>query len=266
MPHSGRVVSTQTQPSLQFNHGFCRFHSCAFVNNTVAIYCSRGNFHLTNSRLEGSRVSDAYLGDHASSFRRVVSVNSGQLFSGRDRAAKLQGVLIHNWGRASGPSPALQPSGPGTLQIIDTVFSYPAHNASPAIAYQSFTEFCSLLLSGVAMAGPTGPLLDPSPFRSPLITPLNSSGANPGVAIRGVAHVVPLGDPVLASRQMLLTPDTHFLWTSERPVGRIFDAVSDFGADNLMRRESSGALQACFDAAAAAGGNSVCYLWPGESV
>jgi hypothetical protein len=40
--------------------------------------------------------------------------------------------------------------------------------------------------------------------------------------------------------------------------GKVFDAVRDFGASTAL--ESSGALQACINAAAAAGARAMCYL------
>ena len=78
------------------------FSGCYFLGNGYGIHMTAGNMYVTNTRFEGSNISDSTFVPHASSYRRVVSVNSRQFIKrvteGGDAPTKLQDVLIHGWG------------------------------------------------------------------------------------------------------------------------------------------------------------------------
>ena len=211
-------------------------------------------------------MSDLLLPAHSSSVRRVVSVGSAAFVQQTDNNAfsailKVSETLVVGWGSAAAPTPAICYQTRGPLVLVDTVFDSPAHAASPALLLRASTcpscpagvgggggEWESVILVNATMRGPCGPLLDPA------------STAN-------LTHLYkdwPPGDPAVAAALPPLTPATQFFNPNWRvPAGRMFDAVRDFGASN-KGAETSTAVQACMDAAAAAGGDAICYLQQGS--
>ena len=193
----------------------------------------------------GSRVYDLSIAWDASSIRNVVSVNSTQFMhagnnGGFGSPSKIQGAHVYNYGfAANGSMPAVSMGGRGPLQVFDSLF-LPANASSPALSWccdAGNGAVAAAFLSNVTSAGP---LIDPA--------------AN-------ISHVyyVPDGDPAVAATLPHLTPETVFLTSAWRAEGRVFDAVA-MGADPTCKNSSVKALQACMDAAAAAGDNAVCYL------
>jgi hypothetical protein len=90
-------------PSPSFAQDYDNYFSgCYFLGNGYGIHMTAGNMYVTNTRFEGSNISDSTFVPHASSYRRVVSVNSRQFIKrvteGGDAPTKLQDVLIHGWG------------------------------------------------------------------------------------------------------------------------------------------------------------------------
>jgi hypothetical protein len=226
---------------------------CEFWGNGVGVNAVAGNFYASATRFVGSTIADATITAHASSLRRIVSVGSRQFITtapgnGGGSPTKVHGCYVVGWGAgAANESVAAVYMGPrGPLQVVDTVFAAPANATSPAIALGGGSGGASesVLLSNVTMAdGALGPVLDPA------------SASN-------VSHLytIPPGNPAIAARLPPLSPATSFFATSVPFPTASFDAVTDFGADNTGRTPSAAALQACIDAAAAAGAGSECYL------
>jgi len=237
---------------MQWNDYDNYFTGCAFINNTAGIQSPSGNYYVTATRFEGSSAFDAAVPDHANSFRRVVSVGSNAFLSGAGRTTKVHGCYIENWGTRAAATPAISVRGHGTFQLVDTVFSSPAHNRSSAFGFADGGGKIQLLLSNASMLNATAPLLDLARASA-----FNVSGG-------GRLYVVPPGDPALAAHLPPLSGRTHFLRSDVRMPARVFDAVRDFGADYTGRTASTGQLQACISAAAAAANGSVCYLWAGQ--
>ena len=241
------------------------FSGCAFQDNAYGLHCIACNYYLTNSRFQNSTVSDLLLPSHSSSVRRVVSVGSAAFIRQTDNNAfsavlKVSEALVTGWGSAQAPSGALMYQTRGPVTLIDTVFEAPAHPASPVFQlYRSSCAACpmgvggsggqweSIVLINATTRGPCGPMLDPA-----------STG--------NLTHLYtdfPPGDPAIAAALPPLSPSTQFFHPAwDVPHGRVFDAVRDFGAGN--NQESAAPLQACMDAAAAAGSDAVCYVPAGK--
>ena len=174
---------------------------------------------------------------------------------------KVSETLVSGWGSPAAPSGALIYQTRGPVTLIDTVFDTPAHPASPVFQlYRSPCTSCpagvggygglweSVVLVNASVRGTAhGPMLDPASTGN--LTHLYSA--------------FPPGDAAIAAGLPPLSVNTQFFnpaW--DVPHGRVFDAVRDFGA--LNHGESAGALQACMDAAAAAGSDAVCYVPAGQ--
>jgi len=235
-----------------------------FANNAYGVQCIACNYYIQNSRFQQNNVSDVLLPAHSSSIRRVVSVGSAAFVLQTDNnvfssVLKVSETLVSGWGTAAAPSPAILFQTRGPLVLVDTIFDNPANPASPVIQLRESTcQSCpagvggsgglweEVALINTTTRGASGPLLDPTSTSN--LTHLYNS--------------FPAGDPVVAAGLPPLSTNTQFfnpLW-SVPGKGRVFDAVADFHADNTNRMETSAALQACMDAAAAAGNDAVCYL------
>ena len=187
-----------------------------------------------------------------SSFRRCVSIGSGRFLQGGGaRPTKVQNVYVQGWGNAtnaSQPIAAINFVGSGPLQLYDAVFDSPLSPTSPIVRVGSYPlggAHNPVFRSNVTLLGcPACPFIQPfDPYPVDNVT---------------VADLPP-GNPAIAAAIPRLSAATHFFTSSAWPMpGRVFDAVRDFGASTA--RESSGALQACINAAAAAGARAMCYL------
>jgi hypothetical protein len=245
------------------------FNLCHFSQNQIGIQMPAGNIYVHNTRFELSNVSDTTYCGHASSFRRVVSVNSTRFLypasEGGASPTKIQGSLIYGWGATQDQSddpdnaiPAIRIIVGGPFQVFDTVFESPVDNTSSAFAPNcgGARGDCGIpfLISNLTRRGEQGPVFDPG------------SSFNETNDVR----VVPGGDPAIAALLPTLTHTTQF-FTSTWPTlvgGKLLDAIVDFHADPSGRNDSTPALQACVDAAAGAAAGGVvgggCYIPAGS--
>lgn len=154
----------------------------------------------------------------------------------------------------------------GPVLVIDSVFDSPLNASSPVIALRNSTSTLpdkgvggdggtweSIILVNATTRGASGPLLDPVSTSN--LTHLYSCYADQGCA----------GDPSVAAQLAPLSANSQFFNAQWRvPSGKVFDALRDFNASQYV--ETSAALQACFDAAAAEGNDSVCYIPQGTYI
>ena len=210
-----------------------------------------GNIYVTDSRFERSYAADATLVEHESSFRRIVSVGSGRFLAGGGCSpTKIQNVYVFGWGNAtnaSQPMTAIQSGGPGPIQIYDSVFDSPLSPLSPIMHVGSYPyggADTPVLRANVSVLNcPACPFFQPfDPY------PVNNV----------TVFDLPPGDARVFAAIPALSRDTRFFNSSWPMPGRVFDAVRDFGAST--ETETSAAIQACIDAAAAAGARAMCYL------
>jgi hypothetical protein len=230
------------------------FSGCHFQDNMgYGIEVQAGNMYVTNSRFERSGSADASLVEHTSSFRRCVSIGSSKFLSGGGtRPTKVQNVYVAGWGNAtnaSQPVTAISYGGSGPLQLYDAVFDTPLSPTSPIVHVGSYPfggTFSPIIRANVTVLGcPACPFIqpfDPYPVNNVTVVDL------------------PPGDPAIFTAIPKLGADTHFFTSSWPSPGTVFDAVHDFNASSSARWESSGAIQACINAAAAAGARAMCYL------
>lgn len=210
-----------------------------------------GNIYVTNTRFERSATADASLVEHCSSFRRCVSIGSGRFLAGGGaRPTKVQNVYVAGWGNAtnaSQPVAAIAYVGSGPLQLYDAVFDTPLSSTSPIVHVGSYPfggAHNPVIRANVTVQG-CGPFIqpfDPYPVNNVTVVDL------------------PPGDPAIFAAVPKLGAGTHFFSSTWPAAGRVFDAVRDFNASASARWESSGALQACINAASAAGARAMCYL------
>jgi hypothetical protein len=228
------------------------FSGCHFQDNMgYGIEVQAGNIYVADSRFERNLGADATLVNHESSFRRIVSIGSGCFLKGRGCSpTKIQNVYVAGWGNAtnaSQPVTAIQAGGPGPLQIYDAVFEAPLSQLSPILHVSSYPfggADAPVLRANVTILGcPTCPFIQPfDPY------PVNNVPV----------FDLPPGDAAIRASIPALSRDTHFFSSTATMPGRVFDAVRDFGASTGA--ESSGAIQACINAAASAGARAMCYL------
>ena len=218
-----------------------------------------GNIYVTNTRFERSFVADATLVQHTSSFRRCVSIGSGRfLAGGGTRPTKVQNVYVQGWGNASNasqPIAAIDFVGNGPLQLFDAVFDSPLAPTSPIVHVSSYPyggAYSPVIRANVTVLGCPG---------CPFVQPFDPYPVNNSTVVD-----LPPGDAAIFAAIPKLSAGTHFFTSSAWPMpGKVFDAVRDFGA-STTQAESSGAIQACINAAAAAGARAMCYLPAGVYV
>ena len=229
------------------------FSGCHFQDHMgFGIEVQAGNIYVSNTRFERSYSADATLVQHVSSFRRCVSIGSGQFLAGSGaRPTKIQNVYVQGWGNAtnaSHPVSAINFVGNGPLQLYDAVFDSPLSPTSPIVHVGSYPfngAYSPIIRANVSVLGCPG---------CPFVQPFDPYPVNNATVID-----LPPGNAQVFAAIPKLSADTHFFTSTAWPMpGRVFDAVRDFGASTA--RESSGAIQACINAAAAAGARAVCYL------
>lgn len=278
-PHGNDIASAEQQfTNCIFDNNFAGvsflawnsydnyFSGCVFADNAYAVQCIACNFYIQNTRFQNSTITDLLLPSHSSSVRRVVSVGSAAFVRQTDNnvfssVLKVSESLITGWGTPDTPSGALIYQTRGPVTLIDTVFDSPANPSSPVFQlYRSPCVTCpagvggygglweSVVLINATVTGTAhGPMLDPASTGN--LTHLYST--------------FPPGDATIAAGLPPLTPNTQFFHPAwDVPHGRVFDAVKDFGAET--GKASGAALQACFDAAAAQGNDSICYVPAGQ--
>lgn len=175
-------------------------------------------------------------------------------------------TYVAGWGVPGEALAAISYQTRGPVLIIDSVFDSPFNASSSVIFLRNSTSdqpdkgvggsggmWESIILVNSTTRGPSGPLLDPVTTSN--LTHLYSCYEDQGCA----------GDPTIAAQLAPLSINTQFFNAMWRvPGGKVFDAVRDFNASN--RVETSAALQACIDAAAAEGNGAICYLPQGSYV
>lgn len=197
--------------------------------------------------------------------RRVVSVGSANFLSQTDNncfgtVMKVSEALVSGWGTPGQANPAISYQTRGPLMLVDSIFDSPLNASSPVIYLRNSTSSLpdagvggsgglweSVILVNTTTRGVGGPLLDP-------VTTSNLTHLYPCYADEGCS-----GDPAIAAQLAPLSTSTQFFNSNWRvPSGRVFDAVRDFNAS--QRVETHVQLQACIDAAAAAGNDAICYI------
>lgn len=255
------------------------FHGCHFQDNAYGINLHSGNFYCSNTRFERSAVGDVHSSILPSSLRRIVSVGSATFVTGLPQGNtapwKIQSVFVTGWGvprNASLPQctpvPAMTFAGTGPVQITDSVFESPLCGNSSLLLMSSYPENGShnaVLRSNVTSYNCTCKDAPNGPTRWECPCAFDGGYVPSGDSYFNNATYfdLPLGDPAIAAALPALSESTHFFQSTWAMPGRIFDAVADFGASN-KGKESSAALQACLDAAAAAGAGAMCYLPAGQ--
>jgi len=242
---------------------------CVFADNAYGIQCIAGNYYVNNCRFQNNSVSDATIPAHSSSMRRVVSVGSAALLSQTDNncfsaVMKVSEAYVQGWGVAGAAAAAIEYQTRGPLTLVDAVFDSPLNASSPVVFLRNTTSTApdagvsgsaglweSIILVNATTRGAAGPLLDPATTAN--LAHLYSCYPDEGCA----------GDPAVAAQLPPLSASTQFFNANWRvPAGKVFDAVRDFNASN-RGAETSAQLQACMNAAAAAGADAICYLQAG---
>ena len=255
------------------------FHGCHFQDNAYGINLHSGNFYCSNTRFERSAVGDVHSSILPSSLRRIVSVGSASFITGLPEGNtspwKIQSVFVTGWGVPRNaslphctPVPAMVIAGTGPIQITDSVFESPLCGNSSLLLMSSNPENGShnaVLRSNVTSYNCTCKDAPNGPTRWECPCAFDGGYVPSGDSYFNNATYfdLPLGDPAIAAALPALSESTHFFQSTWAMPGRIFDAVADFGASSTGK-ESSAALQACLDAAAAAGAGAMCYLPAGQ--
>ena len=254
-------------------------HGCHFQDNAYGINLHSGNFYCSNTRFERSAVGDVHSSILPSSLRRIVSVGSASFITGQPEGNtspwKIQSVFVTGWGvprNASLPQctpvPAMVIAGTGPIQITDSVFVSPLCGNSSLLLMSSYPENGShnaILRSNITSYNCTckDDPMGPTRWECPCAFDGGYVPSGDSFFNNATYFDLPLGDPAISAALPALSESTHFFQTTWAMPGRIFDAVADFGASSTGK-ESSAALQACLDAAAAAGAGAMCYLPAGQ--
>jgi hypothetical protein len=219
------------------------FDGCEFDQCGIGIHGIRGNWQIRGCRFEGSQIADVKQDNisHGAAIRFCVSHGSRRFLEtcvdANPMPIQIEGCRIDSWSAADG---AIVLGHPGPFTLFDCVFAH-APNAAPPIVLvgtshfsQSVTESSNALPPGATTLVKTSPLA--------LVVSL-PAGHRP---------------PVVPSLEQ------KFFHSEARIPGKVFDAVTDFGAKADGKTDDADAVQKCIDAARQAGHDAIAYLPAGD--
>ena len=222
---------------LTFNDYDNTIDGCEFRNCGTGVLDNKGNFYARNCHFEGSRRADFVIGsEHGSSIRRCTSVGSRRFIEEVGTIAPLtvQDCHVAGW-----------TDGEGAVHL----------NGSPVLMFD-----CSFVQSPsdrppVHLANGGQKLLLCNNRPETLEGLVRTS---PGAKI----HAIPRG----RLRGVVASAHQQFLRDSAAVPGKVFDAVTDFGAKGDGKTNDTAALQAAIDAARKEGQGAIAYLPTGRYV
>lgn len=220
---------------LGFNYYDNTFDRCEFRDCGQAIRDEHGNFYARNTHFAGSREVDLHVAsEHGSSVRRCTSNGSRQFVRqvGSVVPLTVESCAVGSW---TSPDGAMVLAGP-TATVIDTRFTGPPDDAPP-IANQLGRPLVLVNVTAPECRGLVRAEGDE-------VTTITLDGVAPGAP----------------------APD-HSFFRSTAPVpGRVFDAVTEFGAKGDGTTDDTAAVQAAVDAARRHGAGAIAYLPTGRYV
>jgi hypothetical protein len=220
---------------LTFNDYDNTVDGCEFRNCGTGVLDNKGNFYARNCHFEGSRQADFVVGsEHGSSIRRCTSVGSRRFIEERGTIAPLtvQDCHVADW---TDPEGAVYLNGSPVL-MFDCSFSRPPSDRPP-----------------VKLVNPAQKLMFSNNRPA---TAENLVQNTPAAKL----YAIPpgrLGGVITSAEQ-------RFLRDAAVVSGRVFDAVTDFGAKADGKSDDTAAIQATIDAARQAGQGAIAYLPTGR--
>jgi hypothetical protein len=220
---------------LTFNDYDNTIDGCEFRNCGTGVLDNKGNFYARNCHFAGSRQADFVVGsEHGSSIRRCTSVGSRRFVEETGTIAPLtiQDCHVAGW---TDPEGAVHLNGSPVL-MFDCSFTRPPSARPP-----------------VKLANPGQTLLVSNNHPT---TADRLVQTTPAVRL----YAIPPGQRggVIASAEQ------RFLRDSASVPGRIFDAVTNFGAKGDGTNDDTSAIQAAIDGARQASHGAIVYLPTGR--
>ena len=217
----------------QFNDYDWTIDRCQFEDCGTGVDCVHGNFYIRNTRFERSREVDINAQqEHGSSVRRTVSVGSKRFLTFGNGVAPmtLEDCRVQGWTATDG---AVRLWGAPAL-MFDCAFA-----GGPAGSPPVFTRGGQQLV-------------------------VSGNRVDAGALTNGAAklHEVPPGK--LAGS--LKGAEQRFISDQAPPLGRVFDAKTQFGAKGDGKNDDTAAIQQAIDAARAEGRHALAYLPSGAYV
>lgn len=231
----GVGVAIKEYNALEINITGCEFRDCG-----RGVSIERGSGYIKNCRFERSKEMDIYMAPSPSSIGQCISVGSRYFlyagYYGYLNQMKVIGCTVDHW---TDTQKAIEGCSGGPLSIIDCRFTNPPSKNPPIHLSNAPYVLQRVILSNNVSPGTPRLINDEYPNTKVLTVP-------PGKRSAALTDV-----------------NMHFLKSTARIPGKVFDVKRDFGAKGDGQADDTAAAEAVIAAARANGKDALAYFPPG---